>query len=89
MEKHHICEGISMIKKYPLWVDEYYKYIQEGCLELLHEFMEKYGEVYMNFSDYSALARLYFAVKNTENITLIDYINYVDIVKKEKDEFFL
>lgn len=88
MEKHHICEGISMIKKYPLWVDEYYKYIQEGCLELLHEFMEKYGEVYMNFSDYSALARLYFAVKNTENITLIDYINYVDIVKKEKDEFF-
>lgn len=26
-EEIHICEDISMIKNYPLWVNEYYKYM--------------------------------------------------------------
>lgn len=87
-EGKHICEEFLAIKKYPLWVCEYCKYIQQGCLKLLHDFMKKYGEAYQGFSEYSAMARLYFAVKNTENITLIDYFKYADIVRKQIDNVF-
>lgn len=87
-ERIHLCESLSMIKKYPLWIGEYCRYIQKECLYLLHNYIEQYGEEYLNFSEYSAMARLYFAVNNTENITLMDYFKYADIVRKKFDQFF-
>lgn len=87
-EKRHICEDFSVIKRYPLWISEYYKYIWENRLYLLHDFMEQYGELYLDFSNYSAMARLYFAAKSTENITLEEYFKYADIVRNQTDIFF-
>lgn len=44
-EEIHICEDISMIKNYPLWVNEYYKYMQNHCLYKLHDFMQQYETI--------------------------------------------
>ncbi len=87
-EKRHLCENFSMIRKYPMWISEYTKYMQKNCLYLLHDFMERYGASYLNFSEYSAMARLYFAAKNTKDISLEDYFNYADIVRKKSDNVF-
>lgn len=87
-EEIHICEDISMIKNYPLWVNEYYKYMQNHCLYKLHDFMQQYETIYSEFSGYSAMARLYFAVANTENISLEEYFKYADAVKIKCDDYF-
>ena len=87
-EKVHICEDISVIKKYPIWVNEYYKYVKNNCLYLLHDFMNQYENVRIDFSGYSAMARLYFAAINTENISLYDYFKYVDIVRNKSEAYF-
>lgn len=88
IKRIHLCESLSMIIEYPLWISEYCKYIQKNYLYLLHNYMEQYGEEYKNFSEYSAMARLYFAVNNTENITLEEYFKYSDIVRKQTDKSF-
>ena len=75
-----------MIKNYPLWVNEYYKYMQNHCLYKLHDFMQQYETIYSEFSGYSAMARLYFAVANTENISLEEYFKYADAVKIKCDD---
>ena len=87
-KKIHICEDISIIKKYPLWINEYYKCIKNNCLYLLNDFMDQYGENDLKFSDYSAMARLYFAVINAEDISLDDYFKYADIVRNKCDTYF-
>lgn len=53
--------------------------MQNHCLYKLHDFMQQYETIYSEFSGYSAMARLYFAVANTENISLSVYLKYMTL----------
>ena len=87
-ENIHYCEELSRIKSYPVWISEYCKYMQRNCLHLLHDYMKQYGEGDLDFSWYSAMTRLYFAVQNTTDITLENYFDYADIVRKQTNRVF-
>ena len=62
--------------------------MQNHYLYKLHDFMQHYETIYSEFSGYSAMARLYFAVANTENISLEEYFKYADAVKIKCDDYF-
>lgn len=78
----HVCEDISNIREYPLWVTEYCKYMENGSLRQLNDFIKQYGNDYMNIANYSAMIRLYFATVNSQDLALDKYFEYLEQVLK-------
>lgn len=85
----HVCEDISNIREYPLWVTEYCKYMENGSLRQLNDFIKQYGSDYMNIANYSAMIRLYFATVNSQNLALDKYFEYLEqVLKVQSIELF-